>query len=126
MTVYAMEHIMDSMEEGDPAPMTAAFPEVPADGLVWARGEVSLLIGQDNLGLFPAERRRMGNVALHHSRFVIGWVASGRPPQPGACEKTRQTWECTIAKTPEAQLDAETEDAPACSRGKSNLRSLPG
>jgi hypothetical protein len=37
------------------APLKEAFPEVPAGGLVTAAGEVSLLMGQDNLCLFPSE-----------------------------------------------------------------------
>jgi hypothetical protein len=61
--------------------MKAAFPEVPAGGLVAAAGEVSLLMGQDNLSMFPAERRRVGGAALYVSRFGTGFIVSGRPPR---------------------------------------------
>ncbi len=57
---YRIERIMSPLEEGK----RAAFPEVPAGGLTVAAGEGSLLVGQDNLGLFPSERKRIGNAAL--------------------------------------------------------------
>ena len=58
INAFDVENIMPPLEEGDLASMKAAFPEVPAGGLVAAAGEVSLLVGQDNLSMFPAERRR--------------------------------------------------------------------
>jgi hypothetical protein len=68
--------------------MRAAFPEVPADGLATAGREVSLLVGQDNLGLFPSERRRIVNAADSGQ--------DGLPPEglrwPGAVE-VADTWE---------------------------------
>jgi hypothetical protein len=63
-----IEHIMSPLGGSDMALMREAFPEVPAGGLVAAAGEVSLLMGQDNLSLFPSERRRIGNAALYMSR----------------------------------------------------------
>jgi hypothetical protein len=72
---------MPPLEEGDLASMKAAFPEVPAGGLVMAAGEVSLLVGQDNLNLFSAEVRRVGGAALYVSRFGTGFIASGRLPR---------------------------------------------
>jgi hypothetical protein len=38
-------------------------------------------VGQDNLSLFPAEKRRVGGAALYGSRFGTGYIASGRPPR---------------------------------------------
>jgi hypothetical protein len=78
---FGVENIMPLLEEGDLAAMKAAFPEVPAGGLVAAAGEVSLLMGQDNLSMFPAERRRVGGAALYVSRFGTGFIVSGRPPR---------------------------------------------
>ncbi len=78
---FGVENIMPPLEEGDLASMKTAFPEVPAGGLVTAAGEVSLLVGQDNLSLFPAEVRRVGGAALYGSRFGTGFIASGRPPR---------------------------------------------
>ncbi len=54
-----------------------AFPEVPEGGLEGASGRVSLLIGQDNLRLFPVEIRRSGGMALFKSQFGTWWMASG-------------------------------------------------
>jgi hypothetical protein len=54
---------------------------------------VSLLIGQDNLRLFPTEVRRAGGMALFKSQFGTGWMASGNAggmeatsSQDGECE----------------------------------------
>ncbi len=81
VTAYGVDVIMSPLMGGDVALMRETFPEVPAGGLVSASGEVSLLMGQDNLSLFPAEGRRVGNAALYMSRFGTGWIASGRPPR---------------------------------------------
>jgi hypothetical protein len=81
VTAYGVDTIMSPLMGGDATLMRETFPEVPAGGLVSASGEVSLLMGQDNLSLFPAERRRVGNAALYMSRFGTGWIASGRPPR---------------------------------------------
>ncbi len=89
VTAYGVDVIMSPLIGGDAALMRETFPEVPAGGLVSASGEVSLLIGQDNLSLFPAERRRVGNAALYMSRFGTGWIASGRPPRAGSGGSTR-------------------------------------
>ncbi len=67
VTAYGVDIIMSPLMEGDATLMRETFLEVPAGGLVSASGEVSLLMGQDNLSLFPAERRRVGNAALYMS-----------------------------------------------------------
>jgi hypothetical protein len=56
VTAYGVDVIMSPLAGGDITLMREAFPEVPAGGLVPTFGEVSLLMGQDNLSLFPAER----------------------------------------------------------------------
>ncbi len=56
VTAYGIERIMAPLEEGNLAPMRAMLPEVPAGRLTAAARVVSLLLGQDNLGLFPSER----------------------------------------------------------------------
>ena len=56
VTAYGIERIMAPLEEGNLAPMRATLPEVPAGRLTAAARVVSLLLGQDNLGLFPSER----------------------------------------------------------------------
>jgi hypothetical protein len=81
INAFGVENIMPPLEEGDLASMKAAFPEVPAGGLVTAAGEVSLLMGQDNHSLFPTERRRVGDAALYVGRFGTGFIAAGRPPR---------------------------------------------
>jgi hypothetical protein len=81
LLAFGIENIMPPLKEGDLASMKAAFPEVPTGGLVTAAGEVSLLVGQDNLRLFPAEKRRVGGAALYGSRFGTRYIASGRPPR---------------------------------------------
>jgi hypothetical protein len=75
VTAYGVDVIMSSLVGRDVTLMRETFPEVPAGGLVSASGEVSLLMGQDNLSLFPTEQQRVGNAALYMSRF--GWIASG-------------------------------------------------
>ncbi len=74
--------------------MREAFPEVPAGGLVVAAGKVSLLMGQDNLSLFPSERKRIGNAALYMSRFGTVWIASGRPPRAKGGRSNRHMGVC--------------------------------
>jgi hypothetical protein len=83
VVAYGMNHSMAPLETVDPMLMRAAFPEAPFGGLEAASGKVDLLIGQDNLRLFPVEHRRAEDAALHRSRFGTGWIASGRPPGPG-------------------------------------------
>jgi hypothetical protein len=61
VNTYGIERIMSPLEGGDMVPMEEAFPEVLTGGLVTAAKEVSLLMGQDNLNLFPTERKRVGN-----------------------------------------------------------------
>ncbi len=51
VTAYGVDVIMSPLTGGDAAPMRETFPEVPLGGLVSASGEVSLLMGQDNLSL---------------------------------------------------------------------------
>ncbi len=81
INAFGVENIMPPLEEGDLASMKAEFPEVPAGGLVAAAGEVSLLVGQDNHSLFPAERRRVGDAALYVGRFGTGFIGACRPPR---------------------------------------------
>ena len=117
MTAYGVDVIMSPLMGGDAALMRETFPEVPAGGLVSASGEVSLLMGQDNLSLFPAERRRVGNTALYMSRFGTGWIASGRPPRARSGGSTRLVGVCVI-RTPEHELtsrpEPQEEDAAIC------------
>jgi hypothetical protein len=97
--------------------MREAFPEVPTGGLVSASGEVSLLIGQDNLSLFPTERRRVGNAALYMSRFGTGWIASGKPPRARSGGSIRHVGVCVIeAVDPEAtdRPEPHEEDTAIC------------
>ncbi len=94
VTAYGVDVIMSPLAGGDITLMRETFPEVPAGGLVSASGEVSLLMGQDNLSLFPAERRRVGNAALYMSRFGTGWIASGRPPRPKSGGSNRLVGVC--------------------------------
>jgi hypothetical protein len=96
VTAYGVDVIMSPLMGGDATLMRETFPEVPAGGLVSASGEVSLLMGQDNLSLFPVERRRVGNAALYMSRFGTGWIASGRPPRAGSGGSTRLVGVCVI------------------------------
>jgi hypothetical protein len=98
VTAYGIEHILSPLGGGDMVQMREAFPEVPAGGLVAAAGEVSLLMGQDNLSLFPSERKRIGNAALYMSRFRTGWIASGRPPRANGGGSNRHVGVC-IART---------------------------
>jgi hypothetical protein len=81
LLAFGIKNIMPPLKEGNLASMKATFPEVPPGGLVTAAGEVSLLVGQDNLSLFPVEKRRVGSAALYGSRFGTGYIASGRPPR---------------------------------------------
>jgi hypothetical protein len=67
VTAYGIERVMSPLEGGNVAPMKEAFPGVLTGGLVMAAGEVSLLVGQDNLNLFPSEWRRVSNAALYIS-----------------------------------------------------------
>jgi hypothetical protein len=83
VATYGMGHIMDPLETIDPRQMRAVFPEAPTRGIEAAGGGVDLLMGHDNLRLFPVEQRRVEDAMLHRSRFGTGWIASGRPPKPG-------------------------------------------
>ena len=38
-------------------------------------------MGQDNLSLFPVEKRKVGGATLYGSQFGTGFIASGRPPR---------------------------------------------
>ncbi len=96
VTAYGVDNIMSPLAGGDVTLMREAFPEVPAGGLVSTSGEVSLLMGQDNLSLFPTERRRVGNAALYMSRFGTGWIASGKPQRARSGGNTRHVGVCVI------------------------------
>jgi hypothetical protein len=82
VAAYGISHIMDPLETIEPEMIKAVFPEVPTGGMEAASGSVDLLMGHDNLRLFPVEHRRVEDAALHRSRFGTGWIASGRPPNP--------------------------------------------
>jgi hypothetical protein len=56
VTAYGVDVIMSSLVGGDVTLMRETFPEVPAGGLVSTSGEVSLLMGQDNLGEWETPR----------------------------------------------------------------------
>ncbi len=120
VTAYRVDVIMSPLLGGDATLMRETFPEVPAGGLVSASGEVSLLMGQDNLSLFPVERRRLGNAALYMSRFGTGWIASGRPPRAGDGRITRLVGVCVI-KTPEHGSTNRLEPQEEKKKGCSNL-----
>jgi hypothetical protein len=77
LTAHGLETIASNLDAIDPWVLRQAFPEVPEGGLEGASGRVSLLIGQDNLRLFPMEVRRAGGMALFKSQFGTGWMASG-------------------------------------------------
>ncbi len=117
MTAYGIENIMTPLEEGDLAPMRAAFPEVPTVRLATAGGEVSLLVGQNNLSLFPTEWRRVGNAALLRSLFRMGWIASGRPLLPKTAEaREHYSVRELLSATAVTEMEARTsvrEEAPS-------------
>jgi hypothetical protein len=77
LIAHGLETIASSLDAIDPRVLIRAFPEVPEGGLEGASGRVSLLIGQDNLRLFPMETRRSGGMALFRSQFGTGWISSG-------------------------------------------------
>ncbi len=77
LIAHGLETIASNLDAIDPRILRQAFPEVPEGGLEGASGRVSLLIGQDNLHLFPVEIRRAGGMALFKSQFGTGWMASG-------------------------------------------------
>jgi hypothetical protein len=77
LVAHGLETIASNLDAIDPRVLRQAFPEVPEGGLEAASGRVSLLIGQDNLRLFPTEVRRAGGMALFKSQFGTGWMASG-------------------------------------------------
>ncbi len=107
MTAYGVDNIMSPLAGGDITLMREAFPEVPAGSLVSTSGEVSLLMGQDNLSLFPTERRRVGNAALYMSRFGTGWIAQGKPPRARSGGSIRHVGVCVIEA-----VDPEATDRP--------------
>jgi hypothetical protein len=89
VAAYGMGHIMDPLEKVDLRLMRAVFPEAPTGGIEATRGRVDLLMGQDNFRLFPVEHRRVEDAALYRSRFLTGWIASGRPPGPGCLKSVK-------------------------------------
>ncbi len=117
VTAYGVDVIMSPLAGGDITLMRETFPEVPAGGLVSASGDVSLLMGQDNLSLFPTERRRVGNAALYMSRFGTGWIASGRPPRARSGGNARLVGVCVIKTAGHEAVDwlePQEEDAAIC------------
>ncbi len=77
LIAHGLETIALNLDAIDPRVLRQAFPEVPEGGLEGASDRVSLLIGQNNLRLFPVEARRSGGMALFKSEFGTGWIASG-------------------------------------------------
>jgi hypothetical protein len=73
LVAHGLETIASNLDAIDPR----VLRQVPEGGLEGASGRVSLLIGQDNLPLFPTEVRRAGGMALYKSQFGTGWMASG-------------------------------------------------
>jgi hypothetical protein len=122
LLAYGIESIMSPLKEGDLASMRAVFPEVPTDGLVTAAGEVSLLVGQDNLSLFPVEKRSVGGAALYESRFGTGYIASGRPPRAKGNGADRHAEVCTAVREEHEPKEAancpespgEPPEGPVC------------
>jgi hypothetical protein len=117
MTAYGVDNIMSPLGGGDITLMREAFPEVPTGGLVSAVGEVSLLMGQDNLSLFPTEWRRVGNAALYMSRFGTGWIASGKPPRARGSGNSRHVGVCVVkvaGREAAARPKPHKEDTAIC------------
>jgi hypothetical protein len=117
VTACGVDVIMSPLAGGDVALMRETFPEVPAGGLVSTSGEVSLLMGQENLCLFPTERRRVGNAALYMSRFGTGWIALGKPPRARSGGNIQHVGVCVIKATdPETtdRLEPQEEDTAIC------------
>ncbi len=71
-------------------------------------------MGQDNLSLFPAERRRVGNAALYMSRFGTGWIASGRLPRARSGGSVRLVGVCIVKIETMGRLEPQEEDAAIC------------
>ncbi len=65
------------LDSTDPRALQRAFLDVPEGGVEGASGRVSFLVGQDNLRLFPVEKRRSGGMAQIKSQFGTGWVVCG-------------------------------------------------
>ena len=82
VVAHGLDHIASNLEAVDPRVLKEPFPEVPPGGIEGASGRVSLLMGQDNLRLFPVEARRHAGLALFRSRFGTGWVISGNASCP--------------------------------------------
>jgi hypothetical protein len=82
VAAYGMGHIMDPLETIDPVLMRAVFPEAPTGGIEAASGGVDLLMGQDNLRLFPVEQRRVEDAMLlrhrvdHYRKAAQAWGPS--------------------------------------------------
>jgi hypothetical protein len=117
ITAYGLDNIMSPLDGGDITSMREAFPEVPTGGLVPAAGEVSLLMGQDNLSLFPTERQRIGNAALYMSRFGTGWIASGKPPRAKGGRSSRHVGVClvkVVSQKVTARPEPHEEDTAIC------------
>jgi hypothetical protein len=55
ITAYGLDKITTSMNAVNPSDMHAVFPEAPAGKLQRATEKVEILVGQDNLRLFPVE-----------------------------------------------------------------------
>jgi hypothetical protein len=124
---YGIESITSLLRAVDPALMRPLFPEAPPGGIIGAEGEVDLLIGQDHLRLFPVEKRRVGDAALHGSCFGTGWIASGRPPrgvagQRGAAVSALVTadWSREAGSIEDTDETAEKANSPPAKEQKKN------
>jgi hypothetical protein len=92
--------------------------------LVAAAGEVSLLVGQDNLRMFPTERRRVGDAALFVGRFGTGFIASGRPPRAKGDGGDGSAETCTAGQEEHEPKEAadgpeppgEPSESPVCDK----------
>ncbi len=78
LIAHGLETIASNLDAIDPRILRQAFPEVPEGGLEGASGRVSLLIGQDNLRLFPVEVRGHGPVQVTVRYGINGIRECGR------------------------------------------------
>jgi hypothetical protein len=87
----------------------AVLEEILKENYGTAAGEVSLLVGQDNLSLFPVEKRRVGGAPLYGSWFGTGYIASSRPPGAKDDGGDRHAEVCTTVRE-----EHEPKEATGC------------
>ncbi len=94
LVAHGLETIASNLDAIDPRILRQAFPEVPEGGLEGASGWVSLLIGQDNLRLFPVQvavRYRMDGVReCRRNQDTIEPRERDRRRRPSACGSRKQ------------------------------------